>query len=158
MVGMARVDWSRNRELAATELRAGEALQALFPAITASDDGGSAMMPAALLPVVAAVERWQDRRTARSTSKTSLFPLAPRMVMGLTNRRILVWRAGRRWSMGTFLGFVPMDAIVRAEVLTVGEGWRTVRVDLANEPSVRFRVPGQLADDFADALSGRFDG
>jgi hypothetical protein len=112
-------------------------------------------MPAALLPVVAVVERWQDRRSARQTSKTSLFPLAPRMVMGLTNRRILTWTAGRRWSMGSFLGFVPIEAIVSAEVLTVGEGWRTVRVDLANEPSVRFKVPGHMAEKFADALSGR---
>ena len=154
---MARVDWSRNRDLAAKELRDGEALWALFPAMTASDDGGSGIMPAAFVPVVAVVERWQDRRSARQASKTSLFPLAPRMVMGLTNRRILTWAAGRRWSMGTFLGFVPMEAIVRAEVLTVGEGWRTVRVDLANEPSVRFRVPGQMADEFADTLSGRIN-
>lgn len=154
---MARVDWQRNRELASGELREGETLQALFPALAAADPGGSGIMPAALVPVVAAVERWQQRRATRQTTKTSMFPVAPRMLMALTNRRLLMWAAGRGWSMGAFLGFVPLDAIVRAGAVTVGEGWRTVQVDLANEPSVRFRVPGQLADDFADALSGRLD-
>lgn len=154
---MARVDWKRSRDLAAEELRAGETLRAVFPSLASSDEGGSGIMPAAFVPVVTVVERWQQRRAARQTSKASLFPLAPRMVMALTNRRLLIWAAGRRWSMGTFLGFVPLESIVDADVVTVGAGWRTVRTDLANEPSVRFRVPGQLAEDIAAALSRRVD-
>jgi len=78
------------------------------------------------------------------------------MVMALTERRLLIWATGRRWSMGPFIGFVTLDRVVQADVLTVGSGWRTVRVDLANEPAVRLKVPGDLAEDLAAFLSGQF--
>jgi hypothetical protein len=153
---VARRDgWEASRAAAVDKLRDGESIVALFPALTPPDDGGSGLVPALLIPLIAAVESWHWRHTARKLARQSLFPLAPRMVVALTERRLLVWTAGRRWSLGPFIGFVTMDRIVQAEVVTVGSGWRTVRFDLANEPSVRLKVPGELADDLADFLSGR---
>ena len=82
---MARLDWQRNRESASSELRAGETLRALFPALAATDDGGSGLMPAALIPVVTVVERLQRKRTTRQITKRSR--LADDLAGALSGRR-----------------------------------------------------------------------
>lgn len=150
-----RSSWEANHAIAASELRDRESIVALFPALSPPDEGGSGLVPALLIPVIAAVERWHWRRTAQRLAKQSLFPLAPRMVVALTERRVLIWAAARGWAAGPFIGFVTLDRVVEAEVLTVGSGWRTVRIDLANEPAVRLKVPGDLSEDLAAFLSGR---
>jgi len=151
-----RPDWEANHAAAASELREGESIVALFPALSPTDDRGSGLVPALLIPVILAADRWHWRRTAQRLARQSRFPLTPRMAMALTERRLLIWATGRRWSVGPFIGFVTLDRVVQADVLTVGSGWRTVRVDLANEPAVRLKVPGDLAEDLAAFLSGQF--
>jgi hypothetical protein len=142
-------------EQMARELRDGEQLRAVIPAFAPSPDSGSGFVPAIMIPVIAVVERWHWRRTTRSTAERSLFPLAPRMLLGLTDRRLLVWSSRRNWRLGNFLGDVALDRIVDAQAPTVGTGARSVTVHLANEPSVTFKVPGDVADQLANALAGR---
>jgi len=113
------------------------------------------MAIAALIPLIMVAEHLMWWRHTRETARISLFPLASRMVIGLTDQRLLIWAASRRWRLGGFLGSVSRDRIVQATAPTVGAGWRTVRIYLANEPAVSIRVPGVMADRLAALLSGR---
>lgn len=142
------------------ELRDGESLVGLVPALAPHPDtGGGGLLPAWVIPVIWAVERWRWHRSSRQLAVASMFPLAPRMFIAATDRRLLIWRSRRRWRFGGFLGYVTLDRIVRADAPTVGAGWRSVRIFLANEPTLTVRVPSKSADSFARFLtSGRPDG
>jgi hypothetical protein len=146
--------WSAHRAAAAAEVRDGETVLWIVPALS-NYDPDDFYGPSELMVVFVAMQRWLSKRSARAAAKESLFPLAPRMVLALTDQRLLVWSARRRFRLGEFIGFVSLDRIVHAEVVTVGAGWRTARVDLANEPPVLFKLPGQLAEEFASELSGQ---
>ena len=89
------------------------------------------------------------------SSDLSMFPLAPRMFIVLTNRELLIWAARRNWRLGDYLGSVHRQRIIQATAPTVGAGWRTVLVYLANEPTVPIRVPSTIADDLAAMLPPR---
>lgn len=135
-------------------LQPGEPLFGLFPAVSPRESsGGLAFAP--LIPLIMVVEHLMWWRRTREAARTSMFPLAPRMIIGLTGQRMLIWAATRRWQLGEFLGSVSRDRIVQSTAPTVGEGWRTVRIYLANEPTVPIRVPGVMADRLAALLSGR---
>jgi hypothetical protein len=147
-------DWDAVERVAVANLRPGEPLQGLFPALTPRESsGGLAVVP--LIPLIMVVEHLMWWRRTRQTAQTSMFPLAPRMIVGLTGQRMLIWAADRRWRLGDFLGSVDRDRIVQSTAPTVGAGWRTVRIYLANEPTVPIRVPAAMADHLAAALSGR---
>lgn len=150
---MAGPDWDKLRGQAAQDLRAHEELTGLFPAIRPADDSGHGLTVGWLVPLIVVVRRWQHRRELRTQTRESLFPLAPKMLVGLTPTRLVVWQARRRWSLGTFLGYVSRDRIIHADAPTVGQGWRTLRVHLANETSVTLKVPGRIVDDLAVMLS-----
>ncbi|HEY7143700.1 MAG TPA: hypothetical protein VH637_05580 [Streptosporangiaceae bacterium] len=156
-VGMLRsADWSRVTQSVAADLRPGEVLLAVFPALTPADAGGG-LAPAELWPLVLIIEHVMLRRRSRRIARSSMFPLAPRMVMALTDRRLLI-RAGRHgWQAGRFLGYVSRDRIVQATAPTAGSGWRTVLIYLANEPTVEIKVPGAMAGRLAAVLSGQAD-
>jgi hypothetical protein len=146
--------WERHREAAAAEVRAGETVLWILPALSPQERDGGLAITVLILPLMA-LRRWMWHRSTRAAAKQSLFPLAPRMILALTDRRLLIWSARRRFRLGEFIGFVTLDRVVMAEVLTVGAGWRSLRIDLANEPSVRLKVPGSLADELAAVLSGQ---
>jgi hypothetical protein len=135
------------------ELRPGERALGLFPAMTVDDSGGGTA-PAELWPVIIAAEHLIRRRRDRSASRTSLFPLSARMVMALTDQRLMIWTARPNWRPGNFLGFVQRDRILQATVPGTGSGWRTLLIHLANEPAVSIKVPSATASPIAAALSG----
>jgi len=111
-------------------------------------------MPVELTLVVIAADHLARRRRLRAQARESIFPLAPRMIIGLTNRRLLIWSVRPGWRLGPFLGYVTRDRIMQATAPTVGGGWRTVSIFLAQEPTVSIKVPAAAADDLARELSG----
>lgn len=133
-----------------------EPLLALVPALTPGGSNGG-LAPAELTPLIMLAERIASRRRTRAAARASAFPLAPRMVIGLTGRRLLIWSTRSRWQAGTYLGEVSRDRIVLSTSPTVGTGWRTVLIYLANEPTVTIKVPAVTADSFAATLSGHPD-
>jgi hypothetical protein len=135
------------------ELRPGESALGLFPAATA-DDSGPGFAPAELWPLIIAAEQLMRHRRDRAAARASLFPLGPRMIIALTDQRLLIWAAKLNWRPGRFLGYVSRDRILQVTAPTVGSGWRTVLIYLANEPVVSIRVPSATADQLAAALSG----
>jgi hypothetical protein len=150
MSDVASVNW---RETAEAELREGETLVGVLPALSPPPDAGAGgLVPPFLIPIIRAAEGWHWRRATRRRATTSRFPLAPRMIVALTDTRLLVWQARWRWRVGAFLGYVTLDRVVQADAPTVGAGWRTVRIFLANEPTVTLKVPAKVADDFAESI------
>jgi hypothetical protein len=140
----------------AVRLPADEPLLALIPALTPASPGGG-LAPAELRPLIMVAERLAWRRRSRTAGRLSMFPLAPRMVIGLTSQRLLIWSARSRWRAGRYLGEVSRDRVVLSTAPTVGVGWRTVLIYLANEPTVTIKVPAVTADSLAATLSGQPD-
>jgi hypothetical protein len=107
------------------------------------------------MPLIMTVEYVLWRRRSRAVGRASLFPLAPRMIIGLTSQRLMIWAARRRWRLGKLLGYVSRERIIQATAPTGGSGWRTVQIYLANEPAVPIKVPAVMADPLASTLSGQ---
>jgi hypothetical protein len=148
-----RQRWTVILAEAKSELRRGELLQAIFPALSQSSSAGG-MAPAELMMGVLAAERLTQRRRMRAQARESMFPLASRMIIGLSNQRLLIWSVRPGWRLGSFIGYVTRDRILQATAPTIGTGWRTVNVYLAQEPTVSIKVPARAADDLARELSG----
>ncbi len=151
-----RQRWTGILAEARSELRRGELLQAIFPALSPSSSGRG-MAPAELMLAVVAAEHLAQRRRLREQARESMFPLASRMVIGLSNQRLLIWSVRPGWRLGSFIGYVARDRILQATAPTIGTGWRTVNIYLAQEPTVSIKVPARAADDLARELSGRPD-
>jgi len=141
--------------VAAADLEPGEHLWALITAITPAPDYGSGglVLLAPLIPVIMAAHLAAWRKHSRAASIRTGFPLAPRMIIGVTDRRLIIWTARRRWRIGASLGSVKLDRIVAAEAPTVGSGWRSVIIHLSNQQELTIKVPATAADRLAVALS-----
>jgi hypothetical protein len=139
------------------EVRPGESVLALFPAVTLGESSGG-LAPAALWPLIMAVETLIRRRRDHTASRASLFPLSSRMIVALSDQRLLIWAARLNWRPGDFLGYVSCDRILQVTVPGTGSGWRRVLIHLANEPTVTIKVPSRTAGQLAAALSGAPDG
>jgi len=146
-------DWKQ--AAAAADLEPGERLWALIPAVTPAPDhgsGGLVVLPP-LIPLMMAAQRAAWRTHAHGASVRSGFPLAPRLIIGVTDRRLMIWTARRRWRTGVSLGSVKLDRIVAAEASTVGSGWRSVMIRLSSQQELTIKVPATAADRLAAALS-----
>lgn len=129
-------------------------LQAIFPALSQPAASGG-LVPAELMAAVLAVDHLTRRRRLRAQARESMFPLATRMIIGLTNQRLLIWSVRPGWRLGSFLGYVSRDRVLQASVPPAsGTGWRTVGIYLAEEPTVSIKVPAAAANDLARELSG----
>jgi hypothetical protein len=148
-----RQRWTAILAEAKSELRRGELLQAIFPALSQSSSAGG-MAPAELMLGVLAADHLTHRRRMRAQARESMFPLASRMIIGLSNQRLLIWSVRPGWRLGSFIGYVARDRILQATAPTIATGWRTVNIYLAEEPTVSIKVPARAADDLARELSG----
>lgn len=136
-----------------TELRAGESPVVVFPAITITQPA-EGMAPAELWPLIIAVDRMLQWRRDRAASRASLFPVNSRMIMSLTDQRLLIWSVRPRWRPGRFLGYVARDRILQVTAPTPGKGWQAIVIHLATEPAVSVKVPSSAAGRLIPALSG----
>jgi hypothetical protein len=148
-----RQRWTGILAEARSELRRGEVLHAIFPALSQSPAAGGVTPPDLMLAALAA-EHLTHRRRLREQARESMFPLASRMIIGLSNQRLLIWSVRPGWRLGGFIGYVARDRILQAAAPTRGSGWRTVDIYLAQEPTVSIKVPARAADDLARELSG----
>jgi hypothetical protein len=138
----------------AAQLRDGEVAGPAIAAILPNPDPGTAYGVSSAFPLLwllRGVARWRARRSVQVSTG---FPTAPRMVLALSGERLLVWSASRRWRLGEFLGDVPLGTITAARAPTVGQGWRSVVIELAGSPTVTVKVGARQADDLAAGLTG----
>lgn len=132
-------------------LHAEEELLLIVLARTIPGDGGLTLMP------IGTLYRWArraaERASVRRESQTHGFPLRRRMIIALTNRRVVVWPLSRR-PKGEPIGEVERSMISRAVRPTVGGSWRTVVLTLTSGHEVRIQVAGDGADALAKDLAG----
>ena len=136
-----------------TEMRTGESPVVVFPAITITQPS-EGMAPAELWPLIIAVDRMLQWRRDRAASRASLFPVRARMIMSLTDERLLIWAVRPRWRPGRFLGYVARDRILQVTAPAPGKGWQAIVLHLATEPAVSVKVPPSAASRLIPALSG----
>jgi hypothetical protein len=140
-----------------SEIVGEESIEAIVESrVKPPDDGGRAMLPAFLIPLNRLLFRAGHRQEAARLSGQGPFPLAPRMVLVLTDLRLIVIaRTGRKFrDVGDVLASVPRPDIVGASRPTVGGVWRTVLLDLASGTTVTVQVAGSGAEDLVAALTG----
>jgi hypothetical protein len=129
--------------------------QVLAARIRPPDSGGRILLPAAaLVPLVRGVARARQRQKTAALTEQTGFPLASRMMLVLTDRRLLVFGpGGRGHDLGGLLGSVARGDIISSHRPTVGGAWRTVRLELATGESVTMQIVGSGADTFAAAFA-----
>jgi hypothetical protein len=142
---------------ARSELRHGETLQAMFPAVSQPAEEERVRQLLLMLPG-RVTDRLLLRRRLRKLTRESIFPLAPRMIVGLTTRRIMIWSARPGWRVGPFLGYVSRDRVLQATAPGSEPGWRAVSFFLAQEPTISIKVPARAAEDLTRELSSRLTG
>jgi hypothetical protein len=152
-MGVATSFRERALSAARAEARPGESVLAVFPAVTPDESTGG-LAPTEMWPLIIAVEHLIRRHRDHVDSRTSLFPLSSRMIIGLSDQRLLIWAARLNWRPGNFLGYVSRDRILQVTVPGTGSGWRRALIHLANEPTVSIKVPSATAGQLAAALSG----
>jgi hypothetical protein len=126
--------------------------QVLAARIRPPDSCGRIVLPAAaLIPLVRGVSRARQRRKASRLTDQTGFPLASRMMLVLTDRRLLVFCPGGR--LGGLLGSVARGDIIAAHRPSLGGAWRTVRLELASGETVSMQIVGSGAERFAAAFT-----
>jgi hypothetical protein len=125
----------------------------VFRAIPPNPDPGSAFGLTVAMPLLWAYRRVSRRRHHRVAHERSGLPLARRMLLAVTDDRVLVWSASKAWRLQAFLGEVARSQIRQATAPTVGQGWRSVRLELVDADPVVVKVAADVADDLAALLS-----
>lgn len=100
----------------------------LFTAVTPAPESGVLLIEGVLAPLAWAVWRVMWSHDVRVASRAAGVPLAPRMIVALTPRRLVIWRATRKWRLGKVSGELPRERIL--QVAEAGGGARSRRLDL----------------------------
>jgi hypothetical protein len=130
--------------------------QVLAARIRPPDSCGRIVLPAAaLIPLVRGVSQARQRRKASRLADTSGVPLASRMMLVLTDRRLLVFCPGGRngHDLGGLLGSVARGDIMAAHRSSLGGAWQTVRLQLTSGETVSMQIVGSGAERFAAAFT-----
>lgn len=152
--------WTTIRERAAADVGDDGNLRMLFPALAGGRDSGHGftLMPFGTLYRLAgrAAEGVRTRRILAATG----FPVRSRMIIGLGEHHMFVWSASKqwaygRWRIGRLVGTIPIDHVSTAEAPTVGQGWRTVVLQLTGKSPASLRVPAPVVNELVQALTGR---
>jgi hypothetical protein len=125
----------------------------LFRAISPSPDPGSAFGLTVAMPLLWTYRRLGRRSQSRQSLARSGLPLARRMVLGVTDDRLIVWSASKSWEPQSLLGEFARGHVRDATAPTVGQGWRTVRIELDEGEPVVIKVVADKADELAALLS-----
>lgn len=141
-------------EQIAAHVRADESLRRVFHVILPSPTAGVAWGDAAVVaPLVRIVGRVMRNRAAAAAEEEVGIGLRPRMLWALTDQRILLFSALKRWELGEQLGEIARQDVVGATAPTVGQGWRTVIIKLTAGRELTIKVGPTVADDLAAELA-----
>jgi hypothetical protein len=99
----------------------------LFTAVTPAPESGVLLIEAVLAPLAWAVWRAMWSHNVRVASRAAGVPLAPRMIVALTPKRLVIWRATRNWRLGKVSGELPRERILR--ITEAGGGTRSRRLE-----------------------------
>lgn len=146
-------DWERVKAAAAAELEPGEQMSAIFAAMIPHEFSRGHVVAAELVPLLWLMDHARWRYRARAASRCAQVPLAPRMIIAVAGRRLVIWAASRRWRPGAVIGDLPRDRII--EITCTGEGTRSrlVVLHLSDGQTVALQVAAKNAADVARAMT-----
>jgi hypothetical protein len=102
-------------------------------------------------------ERIARRRRSSAAAQASIIPLAPRVVIGLTGQRLLIWGRTEPVTGRQVPGRGVPGRHRSVHCTNHRIGLANDAIYLANEPAVTVKVPAVTADRLTAALSGHAD-
>ena len=139
-------DFDGMRTVIAARLEPGEDIDGLFTALMPepdSGDGGSTFALGGLLIMAYQFTAW--RYTAHRAGKKAGVPLAPRMIIAITPRRLAIWTASYGWRIGRHLGDLPRDRVVGVTATGAGSHSRSLSLSLVSGATITMRVAPSVA-------------
>src|SRR5215472_13760678 len=106
------LDWEPVRAAAAAGLEPGEQVSAIFGAMIPYEFSRGHVIAAELVPLLWLMDHALWRHRARAASRSARIPLAPRMIIAVTGRRLVILAARRSWRPGNVIGDLPRDRII----------------------------------------------
>lgn len=135
-------------DMIASRLAPGEELEAWFGATTArpDNDGRGFVMEAALVPLLWAVDYLTWLYTTRKASRASGVPLARRMIIAVTSRRLLIHKSSRRWTLGDLAGEIPREQVTAVTIYGPVARTRGCVLHLSTGKNVTLQVSRNVTD------------
>jgi hypothetical protein len=120
--------------------------EVLFTAVTPEPESGGHLISGMLMPLAWAISRVMWRHETRVAGRVADVPLAPRMFVALTARRLVIWQATRGWRLGEVSGELPRERILQVTEAARGARSRRLVLQLSTGSSFSLRVTPAAAD------------
>jgi hypothetical protein len=146
-------DWEKTRTAISAHIEPGEPVEGIFTAVMPGEERGRGLAFGGVWPVVMAVEYAMRRSSIRKTVQTVGVPLARRMIIVLTPRRLVIGQAGRGWRLRAITGDLPRDQIAKVELGAASDRSRRAILHLNTGASITLRMTRAGADQLRDRLS-----
>lgn len=146
------IDWDRTKKLIRPHLQSGEPAQVFAAWIPATHDYAGLTF-IGFLPLILVLQYLTNLSVRRKASRTAGVPLATRMFLALSQRRLIVFRATRRWRFRDLHGELPVDRIGSAVVSGSGSRHRSVTLHLKAGGTLSLMMPASHATRFAEHLA-----
>jgi hypothetical protein len=146
-------DWNQTYAAVTAHLEPDERPVTLFTALIPPPESGGVVIAGELAPLVWAVWHATWRHKTRAASRSADVPLAPRMIIAVTSRRLVIWAASRRWRLGKVVGDLLRDRITGITKAASGTRSQTLMLHLSTGPTVTIMVAAATADSLASVLS-----
>ena len=148
-------DWELIRAAATARLDPGEQVMAVFGALIPHQVSIGHLIAPELAPLIRLMDHAVWRHQARTASRSAQVPLAPRMIIAFTGRRLVIWAARRRWRLGKVIGDLPRDRIMQVVTATgTGTRSRLMVLHLSDGRTVTLQVSARVATGLARTISG----
>ena len=146
-------DWEQTRTAISAHLEPDEPLEGIFTAVLPDEGRGRGFASSGLWPLILAVEYATRRADVRKAGQTAGVPLARRMIIGLTPRRLIIGKADRRWRLREIAGDLPRNQVANVDFGGASPRVRRVFLRLKNGESVTLRMSREVADQLRERLS-----
>jgi hypothetical protein len=145
-------DWKQTRTKVTAYLGHDEPLESLFTALVPPPERGGLTISVLVLPVVWAVWLVTWQAAVRKSSRAAQVPLARRMIVALTPRRLVIWKASSRWRLRAIAGDLPRDRVASIAVSGSGSRSRTLILHLTTGASITMKVAPESANRLRDLM------
>jgi hypothetical protein len=151
-------DWERVQAAVRACLEPGDCHPVVFGAAVPRQVVSGHVIASELVPLMWLLNHVAWRYRARVVSRSSGVPLAPRMIMAFTGRRLVIWAARRGWRPGRVIGELPGGQIVHVTASGAGSRSRLMVLQLADGRTVRLHVAADAVTRLSQALAGDIPG
>lgn len=145
-------DWERTKKFIRPRLQPGEPAE-LFVAWVPRKGDYRGLTFVAYLPLILALDYVTNLIVIRKASRAAGVPLAARMIMAFSARRLIICRATRRWEFSEVMGDLPLDRIGSVDVSRSGSRSRAVTLGLKTGGTVTLKMPADRAVRFGERVT-----